>query len=274
MYLKCNGLKAEKAHMKFCKFSLGVGKRSSNLAVIGELGRYPLFIEIIISMFSYLTRISKSKDILLSEALSVSKLLSDQNTKSWYSTTLSLLKYLKLDLRFVMNSKTNLKHFLYTKLKSNYNRLWFLSLHDDKINKDFGNKLRTYRLFKNNISLEPYLSMKNDEQRILLSKLRISNHNLEIERGRHRGLQAKERICKLCLKEVEDEIHFLLKCEALQNVRTPFIDLINNNNYNFKHLDIREQFIWLMSNEDNFIINQLSDMILKLHSSRNDIIQN
>ena len=85
------------------------------------------------------------------------------------------------------------------------------------------------------------------------------NHNLEIERGRHRGLQAKERICKLCLKEVVDEIHFLLKCEALQNVRTPFIDLINNNNYNFKHLDIREQFIWLMSNEDNFIIKQLSD---------------
>jgi hypothetical protein len=28
--------------------------------------------------------------------------------------------------------------------------------------------------------------MKNDEQRIVLSKLRISNHNLEIERGRHR----------------------------------------------------------------------------------------
>ena len=57
-------------------------------------------------MFSYLTRISNSKDILLSEALSVSKVLSDQNKKSWYSTNLSLFKYLKLDLRFVMNSKT------------------------------------------------------------------------------------------------------------------------------------------------------------------------
>jgi hypothetical protein len=64
-------------------------------------------------MFSYLTHISNSKDILLSEALSVSKLLYDQNKKSWYSTILSLLRYLKLDLRFVMNSKTNLKHFLY-----------------------------------------------------------------------------------------------------------------------------------------------------------------
>ena len=56
-----------------------------------------------------------------------------------------------------------------------------------------------------------------DAKPFLLSKLRISNHNLEIERGRHRGLQAKERICKLhvCLKEVEDEIHFLLKCKFI-----------------------------------------------------------
>jgi hypothetical protein len=38
------------------------------------------------------------KDILLSEALSVLKLLSDQNKKSWYNTILSLLKYLKLDI--------------------------------------------------------------------------------------------------------------------------------------------------------------------------------
>ena len=26
--------------------------------------------------------------------------------------------------------------------------------------------------------------------------IQFCNHNLEIERGRHRGLQAKERICK------------------------------------------------------------------------------
>jgi hypothetical protein len=77
-----------------------------------------------------------------------------------------------------------------TNLKSSFK---YFNKDNDKIKKDFGNNLRTYRLFKNNISLEPYFSMKNDEQRILLSKLRISNHNLEIERGRHRGLQAKER---------------------------------------------------------------------------------
>jgi hypothetical protein len=63
--------------------------------------------------------------------------------------------------------------------------------------------------------------------------------------GRHRGLQAKERICKLhvCLKEVEDEIHFLLKCEALQNVRTPslcvFLFLFLNNDYLFVILRVK-----------------------------------
>ena len=64
-------------------------------------------------MFSYLTLslISNSKDILLSEALSVSKLLSNQNKKSWYSTILSLLKYLKLDLSFVVNSINKFKTF-------------------------------------------------------------------------------------------------------------------------------------------------------------------
>jgi hypothetical protein len=61
---------------------------------------------------------------------------------------------------------------------------------------------------------------------------------------------------KYIFEEVEDEIHFLLKCEAFQNVRTPFYDLINNNNYNFKHLDIREQCIWLKLKNINKSINR------------------
>jgi hypothetical protein len=33
--------------IKFCKFSLGVGKRTTDIAVLGELGRYPLLLEVI-----------------------------------------------------------------------------------------------------------------------------------------------------------------------------------------------------------------------------------
>jgi hypothetical protein len=58
--------------------------------------KYPLFIEIIISMFSYLTRLSNSKDILLSEALSVLKLLSDKIHKISYELFLLLGHYIIL----------------------------------------------------------------------------------------------------------------------------------------------------------------------------------
>jgi hypothetical protein len=37
----------EKFNIKFSKFILGVHKKSSNFAVLGELGRYPLYIIII-----------------------------------------------------------------------------------------------------------------------------------------------------------------------------------------------------------------------------------
>jgi hypothetical protein len=35
-------MKQENVHIKFCKFSLGVGKRTTNIVVLGELGQYPL----------------------------------------------------------------------------------------------------------------------------------------------------------------------------------------------------------------------------------------
>jgi hypothetical protein len=51
----------------------------------------------------------------------------------------------------------------------------------------FGNKLRTYCSFKNNIILEKYSLILNDEQRVLYAKFRISAHTLEIEKGRYIG---------------------------------------------------------------------------------------
>ena len=48
------------------------------------------------------------------------------------------------------------------------------------------NKLRTFRLFKVNYSLEGYLTkVKQFHHRRALTKLRISNHDLEIEKGRY-----------------------------------------------------------------------------------------
>ncbi|CAG2220266.1 unnamed protein product [Mytilus edulis] len=124
----CKELQTESIHSKICKFSLGVGKRSTNMAVIGELGRYPLFIEVIVNMFSYLSRLTSTEDQLLSEALLVSKSLSNHSKKSWFNSINSLAKYLDIDLSQVFNMKSNLKRFILNKLKLKYNKLWYSSV--------------------------------------------------------------------------------------------------------------------------------------------------
>ena len=42
-----------------CKYILGVGKKTSNIAMYGELGRYPLYIDMVLAMVKYWLRLSK-----------------------------------------------------------------------------------------------------------------------------------------------------------------------------------------------------------------------
>ena len=68
-----SNLKQEHVHLKFCKYILGVGKRSTSFAILGELGRYPLYIEKIIRVFKYLKCLYTNEDISLCNAFSESK---------------------------------------------------------------------------------------------------------------------------------------------------------------------------------------------------------
>jgi hypothetical protein len=47
----------EKLNISMGKYVLGVNKRTTNLAIYGELGRYPLYIDTIISMIKYWVRL-------------------------------------------------------------------------------------------------------------------------------------------------------------------------------------------------------------------------
>ena len=85
-------------------------------------------------------------------------------------------------------------------------------------------KLETYALFKTEFISEKYLvCIRNINHRMCLSKLRCSNLPLEIEKGRHAGVERELRNCKLCNKhgiiDVEDEYHFIVICPSFENLR-------------------------------------------------------
>ena len=76
----------QKLNITYCKFILGVHKSSSNQSVLGELGRFPLFIDIIINLFKYYKRINDmEQDSLLNQALNECKTFHQSGKISWYS---------------------------------------------------------------------------------------------------------------------------------------------------------------------------------------------
>ena len=110
---------------------------------------------------------------------------------------------------------------------------WLSDVNND-VRKDANqkNKLRTFRKFKTieNFKCEDYLcQVTNVRHRITLTKLRLSNHKLAIETGRYVRPYKKpeERICPICKKDVEDEIHFLTPCPVYQEKRSTLFEYLN-----------------------------------------------
>jgi hypothetical protein len=49
----------------------------------------------------------------------------------------------------------------------------------------------------------------------IFTKFRISDHSLEIEKGRYNKTPCEERLCENC-GVIEDETHFILKCKLIR----------------------------------------------------------
>ena len=82
----------EKVHVKFGKFILGVNKRTVNLAVKGELGRFPVSFSCIIQGFKYRYHLQESSNSLFLEASSVCRDLHDKGCSTWFSFHDSICK--------------------------------------------------------------------------------------------------------------------------------------------------------------------------------------
>merc|ERR1712081_143059 len=85
-----------------------------------------------------------------------------------------------------------------------------------------GKKLQMMRKHKKEWGRSEYLDERFGKGRRTLAKIRLGASDLKIESGRSEGLPREERICDLCEKEVEDEGHFLLRCEKYNRERDLF----------------------------------------------------
>lgn len=259
-----------KLELKFYRRLLQVKRTTSIAAIRGELGRHPISSTAIANSIKYLNVVrAKPKGKLVRETLDENIRLSQSTNNCSQSKINKLTDTLKTRSEPLTLTKTEIKKHAKTienTIKSRYEIYW-----NDKLTTDQsvshgkgGNKLRTYRLLKQNFKIEPYLThIENIDERKATSQLRLSSHPLNIEAQRGYIEKPIDRICQLCKEmKTEDEIHFLMKCPFYDDIRKGLCDTIEENK-NVKDLDNKGKFIWVLTNEDKSICKVVAKFIKK-----------
>jgi hypothetical protein len=90
------------------------------------------------------------------------------------------------------------------------------------------------------------LNYNNSDIRRGFTKIRIRDHNLEIEKGRYCKIPRILRLCKTCNK-IEDEEHFILECTINSKLRTDLFAILSNENPNFMQFSSEQKLIYLLN---------------------------
>jgi hypothetical protein len=111
-----------------------------------------------------------------------------------------------------------------------------------------GNKLRTYRLFKEVFETEMYLS-KNipSRYRSAFAKFRCGVAPLRIETGRYENKNVHERVCFICHDQIE---HVLLDCTLYADLRERLFNEVKSSNVHFIISSDDDKFIYLFQSTE------------------------
>ena len=230
----------EKIHMRFCKELLGVQIQTTNIGVLLELGQFPLSIYANKNAIKNWVRITDEKQC--NSLISASYVHASNNNLMWPKRMKDALSKIGMLDTFIIKDR-----MAHTKAFQRMSDIFHQSAFSE-IKKETS-KLRTYSTMKTQIGYENYLcQIQNIQNRISLTKIRLSNHRLMIETGRHQRVDKNQRFCPFCPTKIEDEFHFLLECQVFSTVRIELINNVIRENERFVQLGIYEKFVALLSN--------------------------
>ena len=222
-------------YLSFLKSVLCVKKSTPNCFVYGELGIFPLIIEMKMRIVKYwlkLIRPTTSHENYTRKIYIQLLLLniSQPNHKTWVSEVKDMFNSLGLgyiwNLQKVENENDFLKLFR-QRLHDIYYQNWVSEVSNSS-------EGRLYKFLKSKHEFESYLNLPK-HLRISIAKVRMSSHIFLIERGRWLKIERKKRICDLC-STIEDEFHIFIECPRFMDERKKFIPTYlkeSQNMYNF-----------------------------------------
>ena len=209
--------KIDTTHRKLLKFIMGVSRSCPNLAIYGDTGEIPLSLKSYRLTLNFWHRVTNmDNDTLVKKAL----LENISLRTNWIITIEKLIN--TLNIADKIDDPSKFRHATQESLERKWKTWWRQALDNPELS-----RLTFYREIKNEYGYEEYLNLTNFHQRKLVSKLRCSDHALEIEKGRHKPANVRkrkeERFCIYCDKNaVEDEKHFLYDCTLYDELRKQY----------------------------------------------------
>jgi hypothetical protein len=211
----------ERLHLKFCKYVLSVNKSTPSFMIYGELGRYPVSINVKVRMVTFWASLVNSHDFKLSSILlrlAAYNSSSNDIKISWLTFIKNILNECGLCNIYecapvnVLWLKNTVKQILCDQFLQKWNR-----------DKEDSPKGYNYNMFKQELRLENYLLKLPSTLAKVMCKFRTGNAKLPIETGRWYNIERHNRICNLCNTDVGDEFHYIFNCPSLSVERKLYI---------------------------------------------------
>ena len=239
----------ERIQLKFLKNMLGVRNQTSTVAILADTGRFPLVYRQQASALKYWDRLrSSDSPDLLKNCYDIQILMHQNKIPCWLS------KVHQITNKMVEVQDNPSVNKIVIALYEQGQKQMMENIND---NQKYP-KLRTYKLFKNELRLETYLNNYFPKYVYRsIARFRLSSHNLNIELGRHKRpyIPADERFCKRCNCElVEDEFHCLMICTHWNNIRIELLETAYHHIKNFTILSTKTQFLEIISSKENKMI--------------------
>ena len=203
----------ESMHLQFCRHLLGLSKKASINASLMEVGFYPLHIEAKMRVLRNWLRISREDCNELLQKFFTSE---DINDCTWkYNVGAILQKY---GFGFIVNAEEDTKTSFIDK---KFEQILRNKFYDEAVGSmsSPASKMVLYACLVEKDRPKYVSKVPSVTNRILFSKMRVGDHDLQIQKGRYSNTPRSERYCQHCVNQVEDECHFLLHCSLYEDVR-------------------------------------------------------
>ena len=231
----------------------------------GECGQYKVYITCVLKSIKYWLKLLREEEGKLLNSCYNMLFIGCENGKvNWASGIKHLLSVYGFYDIWLSQGTPNEKVFLYNlecRIRDCETQIWRAEITSSP-------KLNYYCMFKVSFEVEPYL-LTNLPRKVKkqYAKFRMSNHNLQVEKGRHTNMPREDRLCAFCgieanINRIECEFHMLFECILYSDLR--------RNLPNLSWDKTLFNFVKILSCKEEKHVNDLAWFIWKCFSTRTD----